>query len=178
MTAPLPIWRSGLPEPPMVGSVAVPTMRRRTGRRPPVSATTVSPTCLWSAAKVAGPRTTWSADCSGCPVSGVGTTAAFGRTARTPHLLPVDLRVLEVHPGPVLHVRVVVEQGGRLRGGQVLGPREAGQQHVVPVPPVERGLGDQGGEAGPEDDRGHDHDDGQHRAEDGRAHRRHVAPGA
>src|SRR5208283_2054621 len=51
--------------------------------------------------------------------------------------------------------------------GEVLLTGKARQQRVVPVPSVERGVRDEVVETGPEGDRGHEHGDGEHRAEDG-----------
>ncbi len=87
------------------------------------------------------------------------------------HRLPVQGGGLEVDAGPVGHVGIVVEEGGRFRRRQVLGGREAGQQGVVPVPSVERRLGDEGVEARCERERRHDHCDRDHRAEQRGAHR-------
>ena len=61
-TAPVPIWRCGSPDEPMVGNVAVPTIRSGVGEPPPVSASTVSPIRLCNDVNVAGPSTTSSAD--------------------------------------------------------------------------------------------------------------------
>ena len=77
-SAPVPIVGCESPTTPMVGMVAVPTIRSRVGFPDPPDTTTVSPTCLWSCASVTFPSTTWLGALKACPDRTGGATLAFG----------------------------------------------------------------------------------------------------
>ena len=103
--------------------------------------------------------------------------ARVGARAHHRDVVPVDLQSAEVDPGPGRHVLVGIEESGRARRGDV--PQSPTTVHLVgPIPPVQRGLGDQGVQAGAEG-HGRRHDD---QCEDGshdrRAHRHGVAAAA
>ena len=73
------------------------------------------------------------------------------RLAEHRHVLAVDVQRSRVDPGPRRDVAVMVQQRSDLRSREVT-PRP---QHVVPVPPVQGGVGHERAEAGPEGDRAH-----------------------
>ena len=82
--------------------------------------------------------------------------------------LAVDLCVSEVESGPCGDVRIVVEKVAD-HGWDVVTPLRF--DGVVPVPPVQRGVGHQGVEPAGEGEGGHHDDDRQHRADQHRADR-------
>ena len=128
----------------------------------PVADRDVSPTFSWSWASVPAPRTICPAASNPWPVRIGGATAAPGDPPSTGTVQPVDVHVAEPVAGPGRHAGVVVQERGRLRGGDVAGP-PAGDEGVVPVPAVEAGVGHERVEAGAEHDGGDDDDHGQRR---------------
>ena len=114
----------------------------------PVLASTVSPTCLWSCGRVVAPSTTWSgasrrvAGQDRRPDRGVGASADDG------HGLAVELACDRSRR------RSTRRRRGRGRGAAAAvrcgngAAATAAAQLVVPVPPVQRGLGHEGVEAG------------------------------
>ena len=110
----------------------------------------MSPTCLCSSARVAEPSTISLSASRPCPDRTGGATRACGLATMLGTNCPSTWNGDEVGAGPGGHVGVVVECLERL-GRDVVGRVE----HVVPVPPVQRRVRDQGAQAAGEGEGGH-----------------------
>ena len=104
------------------------------------------------------------------PLNSGGATDASRTRRDVGHGPAVDLGVAEIDAGPAADIRVVVEQRSDLRLGQILGAAEPGEQLVVPVPSVQRGMRHECLQARTECERRRDHDYGENGADDRRTY--------